>query len=224
MRSLVLKRQPLLATQVAEQVREAITIGDLKLGEAISEERIAAMLGVSRTPVREALTALQMQGLVVIQPQRGSFVFQPSVKDIAELCEYRCIIEVQAMRLSYERNRAEALDALKRAEADQEHAEKVGKSVDAARADAAFHNAFIAGCGNSLLEQAYLLVSGRIGAVRFFARSSRRSRVKSNSDHRDIIRAFGRGDLGKAEQVLTDHIMRMRPHFSDALKEAEGGT
>jgi DNA-binding GntR family transcriptional regulator len=213
MRALVLKRQPLLAAQVADQLREAITYGTLRLGEAISEERIATLLGVSRTPVREALTALQMQGLVVIQPQRGSFVFQPDVEDIAELCEFRAIIEGQAMRLAHARHRVETHEALKKAEAEQELAEKAG------RADAAFHNAFIAGCGNPLLEQAYLLVSGRIGAVRFFARNSRHSRVKSNSDHRDIIRAFGRGDLRKAEQVLTDHIMRMRPHFADALKE-----
>lgn len=224
MRALVLKRRPLLATQVAEEVREAITFGELKLGEAISEERIATMLGVSRTPVREALTALQMQGLVVIQPQRGSFVFQPSVDDIAELCEYRAIIEVQAMRLSHARDRNETLEALKQAEAAQERSEKAGRNVEAARADAAFHNAFIVGCGNALLEQAYLLVSGRIGAIRFFARNSLRSRVKSNSDHRDIIRAFGRGDLGKAEQVLTDHIMRMRPHFADASKEADNAS
>jgi DNA-binding GntR family transcriptional regulator len=209
MRALVLKRQPLLATQVADQLREGI-----------SEERIATLLGVSRTPVREALTALQMQGLVVIQPQRGTFVFQPDVKDIAELCEFRAIIEGQAMHLSHARHREVTLDALKRAEADQEEAEKAGRNVEAARADATFHSAFISGCDNTLLEQAYLLVSGRIGAIRFFARNSRRSRVKSNSDHRDIIRAFGRGDLGKAEQILTDHIMRMRPHFADALKEA----
>jgi DNA-binding GntR family transcriptional regulator len=219
MRALVLKRQPLLAAQVADQLREAITYGTLRLGEAISEERIATLLGVSRTPVREALTALQMQGLVVIQPQRGSFVFQPDVEDIAELCEFRAIIEGQAMRLAHARHRVETREALKKAEAEQDLAEKAGRSIDAARADAAFHNAFIAGCGNPLLEQAYLLVSGRIGAVRFFARNSRHSRVKSNSDHRDIIRAFGRGDLRKAEQVLTDHIMRMRPHFADALKE-----
>lgn len=220
MRSLVLKRQPLLATQVADQVRAAITFGELKLGEAISEERIATMLGVSRTPVREALTALQMQGLVVIQPQRGSFVFEPSIEDIAELCEYRAIIEVQAMRLAHTRSAEATLASLKTAEADQERAEKAGRSIDAAHADAAFHNAFITGCSNTLLEQAYLLVSGRIGAVRFFARSARRSRVKSNSDHRDIIRAFARGDLGKAEQVLTEHIMRMRTHFADASREA----
>jgi DNA-binding GntR family transcriptional regulator len=220
MRSLVLKRQPLLATQVADQVRDAITGGELKLGEAISEERIAAMLGVSRTPVREALTALQMQGLVVIQPQRGSFVFEPTNEDVGELCEYRAIIEVQAMRLAHARDAAAALAALKRAEAAQEHAEKAGNTVEAARADAAFHNAFFAACGNSLLDQAYLIASGRIGAIRFFARSSRHSRVKSNSDHRDIIRAFARGDLGKTEQVLTDHIMRMRLHFADAFNEA----
>lgn len=216
MRALALKRQPLLAAQVADRLREAIVFGDLKLGEAVSEDRLATRLGVSRTPVREALTALQLQGLISIQPQRGSFVFQPTIEDVAELCEYRTFVEVQALRLAHARHRDVTLALLKSAEAAQDKAEQGGAIVEAARADAAFHNAFIANCGNSLLEQAYLLVSGRIGAIRFFARGARASRLKSNRDHRDIIRAFGRGDLVAAEEVLTQHIQRMRPHFAES--------
>jgi DNA-binding GntR family transcriptional regulator len=216
MRMLELKRQPLLATQVADQLRDGIIFGDLKLGEAVSEDRLATRLGVSRTPVREALSALQLQGLISILPQRGSFVFQPTIADVAELCEYRALIEVQALRMAHARHRDTTLALLKAAEADQERAEKIGAKVDAARADAAFHNALIANCGNSLLEQAYLLVSGRIGAIRFFARSSTDSRAKSNRDHRALIRAFGRGEIDEAADVLTEHVMRMRSHFAEA--------
>src|SRR6185503_16160600 len=81
------RRAPALASLVEERLRDAIMYGALGLGEAISEDRLATMLGVSRTPVREALTALQLQGLVVIQPQRGSFVFEPTERDLAEICE-----------------------------------------------------------------------------------------------------------------------------------------
>jgi DNA-binding GntR family transcriptional regulator len=223
MRPLALARPPLLAVRVEEELREAIMYGGLKLGEAVSEDRLATMLGVSRTPVREALSALALQGLIEIKPQRGSFVFQPSIADVAELCEYRAIIEGQAMRLAHSRAPEATRDALKAADDAQSRAEEAGAVVDAARADAAFHNAFIVHCGNGLLEQAYRLVSGRIGAIRFTARGAPGSRAKSSKDHRAIVRAFAKSDLDAAESVLNGHIMRMQPHFAE-LCSAKGPT
>lgn len=223
MRPLSSFRQPLLATRVADQLREAIVYGELKLGEAVSEDRLATMLGVSRTPVREALSALALQGLIDIKPQRGSFVFQPSIADVAEVCEYRAIIEVQAMRLAAARARPATLAALLRADNAQQAAEAAGHVVVAAQADADFHEALISHCGNSLLEQAYRLVSGRVGAIRFFARRADSSRAASSRDHTEIIQAFERTDLATAEAVLTGHIMRMQAHFAERQLAAVAG-
>ena len=79
-----LSRSPSLASIAAERIRDAIIAGDLKLGEALSEDRLATTLGISRTPVREALTSLQVQGLITIHPQRGSFDFRPTRQDVKE--------------------------------------------------------------------------------------------------------------------------------------------
>jgi DNA-binding GntR family transcriptional regulator len=170
MRALDLSRRPALATVVEDRIRDAILSGELKLGEAVSEERLANRLGVSRTPVREALTALQLQGLITIVPQRGSFVFEPTEQDIADLCEYRLLIECKAMQLAYVRNRDAAIAALEAATADMLRLEAEGNAAAAAQADAAFHRAFLINCGNPLLEHAYTLASGRAGAILFFAR------------------------------------------------------
>src|SRR3546814_10151521 len=82
--------------------------GELMLGEALSENVLAAQLGISKTPVREALLQLKLEGLVDIQPQRGSFVFTMAPEEAAELCQYRVIrseehtSELQSlMRISY---------------------------------------------------------------------------------------------------------------------------
>jgi DNA-binding GntR family transcriptional regulator len=221
MQPIAVIRQPLLAVRVEEELREAIMYGGLKLGEAVSEDRLATMLGVSRTPVREALSALALQGLIEIKPQRGSFVFQPSIPDVAELCEYRAIVEGQAMRLAHRRAAEATRLALKAADDAQSRAEDAGDVVAAAKADAAFHITFISHCGNSLLEQAYKLVSGRIGAIRFTARGAVSSRAISSKDHRAIVRAFAKGDLDTAESVLNGHIMRMQPHFAELLSVKE---
>ncbi len=72
-----LERPLLLTDIVCERVRTAIVQGELKLGEQVSEAQLATWLGVSKTPVRESLLRLKSEGLVDIQPQRGSFVFRP---------------------------------------------------------------------------------------------------------------------------------------------------
>lgn len=210
------RRAPALAALVEERLREAIMFGELGLGEAISEDRLASMLGVSRTPVREALTALQLQGLVVIQPQRGSFVFQPSDDDLAEICEYRLFIESQAMTLAAARAPVETIAMLEATQSHMDVAERAGDFAAAAKADAAFHNAFFDHCANRLLVQAYSLVSGRVGAIRFLARRSRGTKSQSGSQHRAIIAALKANDVPEANRILGVHVMNMRPHFAEA--------
>ncbi len=205
---------------VEERIRDAIMFGELSLGEPVSEDRLANLLNVSRTPVREALTALQLQGLIVILPQRGSYVFQPTEPDIAELCEFRLMVEAHALRLAQRRAPIATLAALETAQSAMEHAEVVGDPLAAAKADAEFHNALFAGCGNQILVQSYSLVSGRVGAIRYFARGSEGSRMASSAGHRAIIRAFAKADVQAAEAALSIHVMNMRVHFGEALRAA----
>src|SRR3546814_1175987 len=100
-----LERPKSLTELVKEHVRTRITNGELMLGEALSENVLAAQLGISKTPVREALLQLKLEGLVDIQPQRGSFVFTMAPEEAAELCQYRSeehTSELQSlMRISY---------------------------------------------------------------------------------------------------------------------------
>ena len=71
-----------LAEVAATKIRDAILSGHFRLGENISEDRLVDMLGVSRTPVRDAMALLAREGLVVVRPKRGSFVFETSPEDI----------------------------------------------------------------------------------------------------------------------------------------------
>jgi len=99
-----------LSQRVMLRLREAIIDGEFELGAVISEEMIARSFGVSRTPVREAMGQLQLQGLVVIRPQVGSFVFTPSAADISALCAFRKRFSMFARRLILPANlRAQSL-------------------------------------------------------------------------------------------------------------------
>ena len=218
--AIAVERRPALATIVADRIRDAIVFGELGLGEAVSEERLAAMLGVSRTPVREALTLLQLQGLIDIRPQRGSFVFQPTQADIEELCQFRALVEVGALRMAYQNNRIAMLSDLQAAQDVLNAAESADDWVAAARADAEFHAAFFRHSGNRVLVQAYDLISGRIGAARFFTRRSELSKRRVGMEHRTIMKAISRGDVEAATAALTAHIIAMPGRFVEAQKGA----
>ncbi len=215
---LVRERPPPLAALAEARIREAIVYGELGLGEPISEDRIATLLGTSRTPVREALAALQLQGLVVIRPQRGSFVFAPTERDVTELCEFRAMLESEALRLSHDRARAATLERMRAAEAEMEAAEAAGDLLTAAKADAAFHDAFFDMSGNRFLVQAHALIAGRVGALRYFARrGSVASKRETAPEHRALIAAFADPDPAAAEVILRAHIGAVDERHREAV-------
>jgi DNA-binding GntR family transcriptional regulator len=210
-----------LTARVTERIREAIVDGRFALGEALSELKLAAALNVSRTPVRDALTALQLQGLIDVRPQSGSFVFLPSEEGVAELAEFRRVLEVTALRFCFARRRDEALRAMRAAADAMERAGEAGDRLGVARADTAFHEAIAGNSANEYLIAAYRMVSGRVAALRAHnLMATGAVRDKSLAEHRSVIAAFAKGDLGRAESVLEEHIWRMRLRFQAARGQA----
>lgn len=213
-------RHPSLAAMATERIRAAIVGGDLKLGESLSEEKLAVSLGISRTPVREALATLNVQGLVNILPQRGSFVFRPTEADVQELCEFRALAEARAMWLAHARDKEGTIAGLRAAQGRMVEAHAAGDYRASAAADAAFHDALLRGAGNRFLLQAYDIVSGRISAVRSMLLDPEDIWRFSAMEHEDIMQAFASSDLLLAEAALSTHIMKMRPRYRATLDAA----
>ncbi|MDF2500323.1 MAG: rspR 3 [Anaerosporomusa subterranea] len=99
---------------VAETLRDAIVSGVLKPGERLMEIQLAEELGVSRTPVRESIRKLELEGFVVMVPRRGTYVTDLSIKDINEVYEIRTVLDVLAAGLAAERITEEELEELER--------------------------------------------------------------------------------------------------------------
>ena len=91
------KRPKSLTELVTEALRDRIVAGDFDLGSQLSEARIAALLQVSRTPVREAFNRLEIEGLLHVAPQRGTFVFNLEPDELAKLCDARVSLETAAL-------------------------------------------------------------------------------------------------------------------------------
>ncbi len=213
-----------LTAQVTERIRQAIIDGVHPLGEALSELKLAEALGVSRTPVRDALMALEMQGLIDIRPQAGSYVFMPSEENVGELCEFRRVLELMALRLCFARRRAETLLQLRLACDAMDRAKEADDRLAGARGDSAFHEAIAQNSGNEYLIGAYKLVSGRVAALRTHNLAGADNlREKSMSEHRAIMLAFAKGDLDRAESILDEHISRMHSGFRAARRRDTSG-
>lgn len=219
MKPLKLEPPKSLAQRVMLRLRQGILDGEFALGAAISEEMVAQSFGVSRTPVREAMGQLQAQGLVVIRPQVGSFVFTPSAADITALCTFRIVIEPRAAELAFAHDRTGAVAAMEAAIAAMEQAVAARDNVAYGRGDTAMHEALFAHCGNRYLVESYQLVSGRVAALRTNLSAPIDVITPASFDeHRTLLRLFASGELATFEKLLTKHITSSGRTYARALK------
>ncbi|HWL57764.1 MAG TPA: GntR family transcriptional regulator [Paracoccus sp. (in: a-proteobacteria)] len=205
-----------LTERIIERLRSAIMEGELQLGELLSEDKLALSLGVSRSPVRKAFAALEQQGLIVVRPQRGSFVFWPTARDIDDLAQFRRLIEVEMLRLAFRDKRGVTLAAMKHAAQTMHHALGTGDTLGAARADMAYHDAMLENCDNSYLLDAYRMVAGKVAALRSH-RAVSPTQLRASAEHFLIIEMLERGDLSGASDLLGEHILKMADRFKEEL-------
>lgn len=200
-----------VAEQVRDGLREAIIDGQFTMGENISEERLVTLFGVSRSPIRDALNALKFTGLVEIVPKRGSFVFLPDDAEVADLCEFRLMLERAAATLAMARDPQGLTGRLEALCARMRRAGEAGDHADYSRADTDYHAAFFAFCGNPLVCDAYGLADARIATLRTaLTAPSDERRDASFREHLDMAAQLRRGDMAAFEATLSEHIDRTR--------------
>lgn len=213
-----IKRPRTLAMEVADELKAAIISTKIGLGEILSEERVATEMGVSRTPVREAFSILQHQGLLTVLPRRGSIVFRPDASDIEMLVDFRRQMELGAAKLAINNAPAETSSALNRIIESMGHARNNDELLAYTEADDAFHATFFEFCGNPYYGQAYELISGRISALRaHLSVPLQIYRTRAYDEHLAIGNAFEERDEEKLLIVLEQHISAMTENYVKAL-------
>jgi DNA-binding GntR family transcriptional regulator len=192
-------------------IRERIRDGALARGARVHQEDLAAELGVSRTPVREALRRLAAEGLVEMHTNRGARVADVSEGDMRASYEARLIVEPGAARLAAQRGLAEPQAQMRAAVAAQRRA--IGKIRDSFEANRDFHVALVAASGNGFLRDfVENLWVARIGEVVYERQAETPEQMRADADeHEQILEAIVRGDA-RAAETLT------RRHISDAIK------
>lgn len=210
-----LERPQGLTGMALERIREAIVEGALKLGAQVSEAQLAQQLGVSKTPVREALLRLTRDGLVQVHPQRGTFVFKLDPDQVAQLCRYRAMVETAALREAIAVAQANLVREMERCVDEMRAAEPVADLQALARIDMDFHWQFFAHCPNEYLRAGYEVIRWQLVALRH--RSPIHNAVAA---HQVLVDAVTRGDGDAACRLLEQHVLENEQRYRVACNVA----
>ena len=197
------------AVVIADQLRESIINGAFTSGDQINEARVATQLNVSRGPVREALHRLVQEGLLISRPNRGVFVQELTIRDVAEIYEAREVIECAAAeiitKLSAEQREATA-DHLNSIIARMQPALDAEDWAQLGRIDLEFHTALVQDSGNTRLVRAYatLATEALISLSHFPGAQAKRDRVVPG--HREIADLLRAGEMEELHLVLHRHL------------------
>jgi DNA-binding GntR family transcriptional regulator len=221
--------QPLEHVDLTEQtyrvLKDKILRGELRPGAQISVPQVALALGVSRTPVNDALKRLAGEGLVEIVPRHGSFVSQLTAHDLAEIYDLRLMIELYAAETIIEAGRADAL-----LEAASEPLRAMDQALDGhtfrdyesfMANDRAFHTAIVRLAGNQRLLRSYTQLHVHTHGARIHFLDHDDAEL-TQREHAAIVEAFRQGSVDRAKAALHDHIASVKTRLLKIL-ESRGG-
>ncbi|NLY91489.1 MAG: GntR family transcriptional regulator [Firmicutes bacterium] len=191
---------------VFEALREAIIKGQLAPGERLMEIQLAEELGVSRTPVREAIRKLELEGLVLMVPRKGAYVASFSMKDVVEVFEIRGALEGLAAALAAERITDEELEELERQLVKSSELINQADLKGMVEVDTGFHQILYQASRNERLAQIINNLREQIQRFRQTSLSFPGRMKLALEEHREIVDAISARDSDLARKLAQEHI------------------
>lgn len=209
-----------LAEQVADELRQLILIERLAPGAAIPERETADALGVSRTPLREALRLLANEGLVEIEASRPPRVANPSFSELEQLFVVLGTLEGLAGELACAAADDQEIARIADIAATTEAMSDDGEPLDFFESDMAFHDAIVAAAHNPPLAETHATYNRRLWRARFVSSRRRPNRPRTLSQHRQIVEALTARDPRKASRALRQHLSTALTNIAKAASDA----
>lgn len=191
---------------VFNTLRQAILTGELKPGERLMEIHLANKLGVSRTPIREAIRKLELEGLVTMIPRRGAEVAQITEKSMNDVLEVRRAMDALCVELACDRITPEELEQLREACDGFEAAVKTKDVKKIAQSDVALHDIIVQATGNQRLIQLVNNLSEQMYRYRFEYIKDSSQHERLVEEHRIIYQSIVQKDKETASQAAKTHI------------------
>ncbi|SDD36421.1 DNA-binding transcriptional regulator, GntR family [Paracoccus isoporae] len=205
------------APQIRQAMENAIVEGRFAPGDKLDLEKLEAEFACSRTPIREALQALEVSGLVRIEPKRGSFVTRLDVVELTERFEVMAELEAMSARLAATRAGADDIWRIRETLAGCETAAETGNSDEYYHQNTYFHHAIYAASGNRFLEAEARRMQTMLQPYRRRQVQLRGRMMRSLHEHRRIVQMIEAGDAERAATEMNAHVVIQGERFHELV-------
>lgn len=206
---------------VFNTLRQAILKGELAPGERLMEIQLADRLGVSRTPIREAIRKLELEGLVLMIPRKGAEVAKISEKSLRDVLEVRRSLEELAIELACQRMTPEAVEELEKKQEEFKAAVEQGNPMEIAETDEAYHDVIYKGTCNDRLVQMINNLREQMYRYRLEYIKDEDKRQILLLEHDNILKAVRQRKVQEAKEAMREHIDNQEITVSKNIKEQE---
>lgn len=203
---------------VFNTLRNAILTGDLEPGERLLEIKLADKLGVSRTPIREAIRKLELEGLVVITPRKSAEVARITKEDLRDVLEVRRVLECLAIELSCEKITDEIVGELESNLKEFQKAIKKNDIKEIAVTDVDFHEIIYKSTGNKRLIQILNNLREQMYRYRLEYIKDKETRENLVGEHRTIIDALSSGNSQEGKKAILKHINKQETTILENIR------
>ena len=210
----------LIRERVVDALRDAIIAGRLKPGERIRERELVSLLGVSRSPLREAIRILETEGLITSLAHRGARVSELSAVDLHDMLDVRIMLESFAARLFIERLDEAVLRAM---EEQVERSRAPGYRVDLQEnfdLGLEFHDLLVGACGNRKVVQMHENLKRHQTRYQHFAFARLGRDLRALDEHALMVAMLRARDLGAVERLMRAHLLRFHDYLAPLLPVA----
>ncbi|WP_114284515.1 GntR family transcriptional regulator [Sulfitobacter sp. DFL-23] len=208
-----------LSEQIANQLRRNILRGKLAPGASIKERDNATEMGVSRTPLREAVLILAKEGLVDLRPARSPIVSIPSIKQVSDEVEVLLAVEKLSGELACHRATEEDIVEIEQIVDQMADLFDTADPLDLFEIDMSFHSAIARASHNAPLAEIHRTFLARLWRSRFLAAVKRRNRERVISHHRDIVTALRAHDPDKIRAAIGVHLDNLGEDIIDVIRQ-----
>jgi DNA-binding GntR family transcriptional regulator len=200
-----------------ERIQQAIRNAGVEPGDPLSETRLSRALGISRTPIREALQRLAREGLLQIIPGRAITVTAPSMQEVLDAVHVRELLEPEVVRLAAEALSASARKMLQNLTCEMERAAQAGDRPAWSKADIKWHEVLCQSCPNRLLGELVMQARNRMVHKGADDHVSDQYLIDGTAEHKNVVEAILAGDGEQAEARMLSHIRGLRENMFKRL-------
>ena len=210
--------------QIADMLRDMIMTGKLKEGDKINEGKLCETMGISKTPMREAIRVLSVEGLIRLVPNRGAFVTKPEFEEIAEMFDVMSLLEGFCAREACQKMTSRNFARLEKLHAKLEENFERHDQEEYIRINNQYHSFIQEIAGNRTLNQIIDGLRKKILLYRFQSLNLPSRFASSIQEHRDLMEAFRQRDHLSAESLMRDHLQNQSRSLGKLVEQSKKTT